>query len=89
MIKVVDGYERGSMPFLGRKLLTRQLPPSVLGGQCDESRAIQCISEAINAGLLELCYVPNPKKQGTQTAAVRLNRNNEFVKSVLAGSGGS
>ena len=73
------------MPFVGRKLFTNQLPAQVLGGQYDHDRAVQCISEAVAAGILELYYVPNPKKEGTQTAAVRLNRSNEFVESLLGG----
>ena len=86
LVRVVEGYERGSMPFLGRKLLTRQLPAQVLGGQYDPDRAVQCVSEAIAAGVLELHYVPNPNMEGTQTAAVKLNHSNEFVKSLLGGS---
>ncbi len=83
-VRVVANYEEGSMGFVGRKLLTKQLPASVLSGQYDHDRAVQCVSEAVAAGILEIYFVPNPKKEGTQTAAVRLKRDNEFVKSVLS-----
>jgi uncharacterized LabA/DUF88 family protein len=83
LVRAVAGYERGSMPFLGRKLFTNQLPAQVLGGHYHHDRAVQCVSEAVAAGILELYYVPNPQMEGTQTAAVRLNHSNEFVKSLL------
>ena len=40
------------------------------------------VGEAIAAGIIEIYYMPNPTMAGTQTAAVRLNREHEFVKSV-------
>ena len=83
-IRVVDNYEQGSLQFVGRKLLTKQLPGSIIGGQYNRDLAIQCISEAIASNMLELYYVPNPEKEKTQTAAIRLNREHEYVKSVLS-----
>lgn len=83
LIKYLDKWEAGPMPFIARKLLQKQLPPVIVGQFASEDGRNMVVGEALAAGILDLHYVPNPKLPGTQTAAVRLNRNNEFVESVL------
>lgn len=76
-------WEAGTMPFIARKLFAKRLPPSVLGKYDNPEGREMVVGEALVAGILDLYYVPNPTMQGTQTAAIRLNRENEFVQSVL------
>jgi uncharacterized LabA/DUF88 family protein len=84
LVKYLDQWEKGSMPFIARKLFTSKLPQSVIGrfGTSEDRQMV--VGEATAAGILEVYYVPNPNLEGTQTAAIRLNRDHEFVKSVIA-----
>jgi uncharacterized LabA/DUF88 family protein len=82
LVKYLDQWEKGSMPFIARKLFTTKLPPSIMGKFSHDEGRQMVIGEAIAAGIIEIYYVPNPMMAGTQTAAVRLNRGHEFVKSV-------
>jgi uncharacterized LabA/DUF88 family protein len=83
LVKYLEQREKGTMPFIGRKLLVRQLPPSITGGIDTEDARENAIGEATASGILDLYYVANPKLVGTQTAAIRLNRQHEFVNSII------
>lgn len=82
-VKYLDQWERGSMPFIARKLFTSKLPPSVIGKFDSTEGRQMVVGEALAAGIVELHYVPNPNLPGTQTAAVRLNREHDFVQSIV------
>ncbi|MDY6916444.1 MAG: NYN domain-containing protein [Chloroflexota bacterium] len=83
-VSYLDRRERGSMPFIGRKLFARELPSAVVGRFDTKEGRENVVGEAVVAGMVDLYYVPNPRVAGTQTAAVRLNRDHEFVKSTLS-----
>lgn len=76
-------WEEGTMPFIARKLFTARLPDAIIGSYTTPGGRENVVGEAIVSGILELYYVPNPQKTGTQTSAIKLNRDNDFVKSVL------
>ena len=82
-VKYLEQWQKGSMPFIARKLFTRQLPSSIIGGIDTEDARDNVTGEAIASGIVELYYVPNPKKEGTQTAAIRLNMEHDFVRSTI------
>jgi|GEM_PF-757279 len=83
LVKYIDQWENGSMPFIGRNHFTTKLPPSITGKYSAREDRFMVMGEAIAAGIVNLYYVPNPKKEGTKTAAIKLNREHIFVKSVL------
>lgn len=76
-------WEKSDMPFIARKLFTKHLPSMVIGKYDTPDGRQSLVGEAITAGILDLYYVPNPEREGTQTAAIRLNRQHEYVKSIL------
>lgn len=82
-VQFIAYREKGSMSFLGRKLIANQVPAEILGSYISYEGRMMVLGEAISAGILELYQVPNPVTPAYPTAAVRLNRANEFVKSVL------
>jgi len=71
------------MSFLGRKFIANQVPAEILGNYNSYEGRMMVFGEAISAGILELYQVPNPIKPAYPTAAVKLNKANEFVKSIL------
>jgi hypothetical protein len=75
--------EKGSMSFLGRKLIASQIPAEILGNYNSYEGRMMVLGEAISAGILEMYQVPNPVTPAYPTAAVKLNKANDFVKSVL------
>ena len=77
-------WETSPMPFIARKLFSNRLPSAVLGKFNNPEGRQMVVGEAVAAGILELYYVPNPQKPGTQTSAIKLNRSHDFVKAVLA-----
>lgn len=85
LVKLLVGWESGSMEFVGKKLFARQLPPSIVGKYDTPEGRPMIVGEAIAAGIIEVYYVPNPKSPGTSTAAIRVNREHIFVKKVLSG----
>lgn len=87
LVKYLAQWEGGSMPFIGRKYFINKLPPAILGRYCNDDGRQMVVGEAIAAGIIELYYVENPKIPGTQTSAIKLNKSNVFVKSVIGNSG--
>lgn len=83
LVQFMAYREKGSMSFLGRKLIASQVPAEILGNYNSYEGRMMVFGEAISAGILELYQVPNPVTPVYPTAAVKLNRVNEFVKSVL------
>ena len=83
VVKFLYQWESGSMPFIARKLFTRSLPASIIGKYCTTDGRQNVVGEAIVAGIIETYRVPNPEKTGTQTTAVRLNKEHEFVKPII------
>ncbi len=82
-VKYLEQRQKGSMPFIARKLFAKQLPSSIIGSIDTEDARENVIGEALASDIVELYYVPNPKKEGTQTAAIRLNMDHEFVRSII------
>lgn len=75
--------EQGSMRFLGRKLVANQLPAEILGNYVSYESRMSIIGKVIASGILEFYQAQNPNNPEWPTAAIKLNRDNEFVKSVL------
>lgn len=84
LVTFLDQWEKGSMPFIARKLFTNRIPPAVIGKYDTAEGRQMVVGEALAAGIIEVYYVPNPKMEGTQTAAIRLNRHHNFVQSLIA-----
>ena len=82
-VTCLDQREKGKMPFIARKLFTTQIPSTILGKYDSPEGRQMVVGESLVAGITELYYVPNPVVTGTNTAAIKLNRNNDFVLSVL------
>ena len=85
LVKYLAQWQKGSMPFIARKLFASKLPASILGKYASDEGKLMVVGEAIAAGIIELYHVPNPANPGTHTAAIKLNANNDFVKSVISG----
>jgi uncharacterized LabA/DUF88 family protein len=83
LVKYIDQWEKGSMPFIGRKHFANKIPPFIIGKFSTPDGRNMVIGEATAAGIIQVYYVPNPKMEGTQTSAIRLNREHEFVQSVF------
>jgi len=82
-VKYIAYREKGTMKFLGRSFLAQQVPPEILGNYNSHEGRMMVVGEAISAGILELYTVDNPQKPAFPTSAIKLRKNNNFVKSIL------
>ena len=78
----LDQWEKGKMPFIAKKLFAKNLPASIIGKYDTPEGREMIVGESIAAGITEVYNVPNPIAVGTNTAAIKLNRNHDFVKSI-------
>ncbi len=86
-ILYLDQRESSRLPFIAKKMFTRELPTSIVGVYDSPEGRERVVSEAFASGICEMYYVPNPKVPGSQTAAIKLNRSHEFVINILGNPG--
>jgi uncharacterized LabA/DUF88 family protein len=82
-VRYISSREQGQMGFLGRKLIAGQIPAEIVGNYTSYEGRMMVLGEAIAAGIINLYHVENPDKPGHPTAAIKLDRTHDFVKSVL------
>lgn len=75
--------EKGNLNFLGKKYIAEQIPSELLGRHTSREARLDVIGEAIAAGILKTYKVNNPTNPQRPTSAITLNRDNDFVKSII------